>query len=67
MPVIKIDLPKISKEQKKEIIKTVSKAISEITGIPEQFNTVIISENLDENIGIGSKTLEEVKESLNKK
>ncbi|MGL5202771.1 4-oxalocrotonate tautomerase DmpI [Cetobacterium sp.] len=67
MPVIKIDLPKISKEQKKEIIKTISKAISEITGIPEQFNTVIISENLDENIGIGSKTLEEVKESLNKK
>lgn len=66
MPVIKIECGKLTKEQKKEIIESFSKKLTEITGTPEKFNTVLISEYEDENLGIAGKTVEEIKKEIKK-
>ena len=66
MPVISIEIGKLTKEQKKEIIKQITTTTSEITKIPENAFTVLIHELSDENIGIGGRDIGEIKESYNK-
>ena len=61
MPVIQIQIGKITREQKKEIIKKITETTSEITNIPEGAFTVIIQEFEDENISIGGKDIGEIK------
>lgn len=48
-------------QQKKELIERTTAVVSEITRIPEQFFMVTIKELPDENIGIGGKTIDEIK------
>ncbi len=60
MPVITMYGPKMTDEQKKELIQAFAENGSKILGInPEAFNTTIIEMN-PKNVGCGTKTLEEV-------
>ena len=62
MPVINIDGVggELTKKQKKELIKKVTKAASEATDIPEQAFVVLIKELGFDNIGSGGKLLSEM-------
>lgn len=59
MPVIQIDVGKISKEQKTELIKAFTEKASSILNIPEQAFVVLIRENPEDNVGIGGIPLAE--------
>lgn len=61
MPVINIEIGKLSQEQKTELIATLSSTASTITNIPLNAFTVVINELADDNIGIGGKTIGELK------
>ncbi len=60
MPVIKLDGPKLSKEQKAELIKEFTASASKITNIPADKFTVYIKENEMDNIGVGGEMLSEI-------
>lgn len=66
MPVISLQIGKLPKEQKKELIKKLTSVSAEITKIPENSFTVVIHELDDENIGIGGKDIGEIKAAYNK-
>ena len=55
MPVINLNLGKISNEQKKELVTTLTKNVSEITHLPKEIITVLIHELEMENIGFAGK------------
>jgi 4-oxalocrotonate tautomerase len=57
MPVINLNLGKISNEQKKELVTTLTKNVSEITHLPKEIITVLIHELEMENIGFAGKWL----------
>lgn len=59
MPHIVFDGPKLTKEQKKDIIASFTKTASKITNISEQAFVVMIKENDLENVGVGGKLLSE--------
>jgi len=59
MPVIQIDVGKISKEQKTELIKAFTEKASSILNIPEKSFVVLIRENPEDNVGIGGIPLAE--------
>lgn len=61
MPVISIEIGKISEKQKKELIQTMTVQAAEITGIPQESFIVIVHDLPDGNIGVGGKTVEEIK------
>ncbi|HYA87380.1 MAG TPA: 4-oxalocrotonate tautomerase DmpI [Nitrospirota bacterium] len=65
MPIIKIDIASLTKEQKVSLIEKLTMVSAEITKIPQYAFTVIINELGDDNIGVGGKTLEEVKKARN--
>jgi 4-oxalocrotonate tautomerase len=54
MPVITIDSPKLSKEQKAELVKVFSEEASRIMGLPVQAMVVLIREMGAENVGVGN-------------
>lgn len=54
MPVITIDGPKLSKEQKAELVKEFSETASRIMGLPVEAIITIIREVEAENVGIGN-------------
>ncbi len=60
MPVIKLDGPKLSKEQKVELIKEFTSSASKITNIPKDKFVVYIKENEMDNIGVGGEMLSEI-------
>ncbi|NMM65991.1 4-oxalocrotonate tautomerase family protein [Clostridium sp. P21] len=66
MPVISLEIGKLTKEQKKEIIKNITETTAEITKIPKESFTVVIHELDDENIGIGGKDIGEIKRAYNR-
>ncbi|AQS58039.1 4-oxalocrotonate tautomerase DmpI [Desulforamulus ferrireducens] len=66
MPVITVDGGKLTKEQKYDIIKTLTKDLSEITKIPAQFISIIIRENEDDNMGVAGESVTEMKQRLKK-
>lgn len=66
MPVITVDIGEIPKEQKPQLIKQLSYSAAEITGIPLSAFTVVIHEMPDDNIGIGTKTVAEMKAEARK-
>lgn len=53
MPVITVEGSKLSKEQKSELVKSLTKTASTITNVPEQAYVVLIKENDRDNIGVG--------------
>lgn len=57
MPVIKLEAGKLSKEQKRELIKEFTDSASKIMNIPEEAFVVILKENDADNIGVGGKAL----------
>lgn len=63
MPIIKLEIGKLSKEQKKDLILEFTEVASKITNVPKSAFTVLINEYSDENIGIGGDTLEDIKGS----
>ena len=66
MPVINIDLGlgQTSESQRKQLISRITADAVEITGIsPEKF-TMFVNEIPLENIGVGGKTIKEIKAGL---
>lgn len=61
MPVITVDLHSIDTEQKKALIKNLTKTAVEVTNIPAEKFTILINELDSANIGIGGQTLAELK------
>jgi 4-oxalocrotonate tautomerase len=54
MPVITVDGPKLTKEQKSELVKSFSEKASEIMGLPVESIVTIIREVESENVGTGN-------------
>ena len=57
MPVIHIDSNKLSRKQKRELVKAITKVSSEIMELPENTITIIIREVEAEDVGIGGQLL----------
>lgn len=57
MPVITVDGPKMSKEQKSELVKSFAESASEIMKLPVEAMVIIIREVDGENVGTGNKLL----------
>ena len=66
MPIISVTLgiDQVTKEQKKNLIGRFTETAVEITGLPEPAFTILINELPDTNIGLGGRTLDEVKHSM---
>ena len=61
MPAITIALDQTSEEKKKELIERLTREASEITGYPAEYFFVYVQEYPTENIGVGGKTLKELR------
>ncbi|AYD39652.1 4-oxalocrotonate tautomerase [Clostridium fermenticellae] len=57
MPLIKIEGPKITKQQKEQLVNELVTSASKILNIPEQAFVTLIKENELENIGSGTELL----------
>lgn len=57
MPVITIDSPKLTKEQKKALVDSFTKSASEIINLPESAMIVLIREMDSEDVGVGGVLL----------
>lgn len=57
MPVITIEAAKLTKEQKRKLVKELTTSASDIMNIPEQSFFVFIKENEIDNIGVAGKLL----------
>ena len=57
MPVITIDGPKMSKDQKSKLVAAYAESASEIMGLPVDAMVIIIREVEGENVGVGNKLL----------
>ncbi|TKG97026.1 4-oxalocrotonate tautomerase family protein [Puteibacter caeruleilacunae] len=66
MPVINFQGAKLSTDQKKELIQKFTEVTKDVTHSPDQFITVVIEEYPDENLGVGGKTVSEIKADRNK-
>ncbi|NYB52975.1 MAG: tautomerase family protein [Methanobacteriaceae archaeon] len=53
MPVITIDAPPMSKEQKRELVNSFAKSASKILNLPVSAIVIIIREVESENVGVG--------------
>jgi 4-oxalocrotonate tautomerase len=67
MPVINYQGTSLSSTQKQELIKKIAEVASEITNTPEQFFTIIIQEFDEESIGMGGKTVKQIKSEIQSK
>jgi 4-oxalocrotonate tautomerase len=52
LPVITIDSPKLSKDQKEQLVKEFSETASRVTGLPVEAMVVLIRECEPENVGV---------------
>ena len=57
MPVITIESPKVTKEQKEQLVREFVTSASKILNIPQQAFVTIIKENDFDNIGNGTELL----------
>lgn len=64
MPYITIESGVLTSRQKRELIEKLTAMASEITHIPKQFFMVTVKELPDENIGIGGKSIDELKRNF---
>ncbi|WP_027364067.1 4-oxalocrotonate tautomerase DmpI [Desulfotruncus alcoholivorax] len=60
MPVITMDGPKLSLEQKAELVKAFTKIAAEVTKIPEKSFIVLIEERERDNVGVGGVLLSQM-------
>ena len=63
MPIITVEGGLINSKQKRELISRMTQLASEVLQIPSDFFMITIKELPDENIGIGGKTIDLIKES----
>lgn len=61
MPVINVTMGKLEREQKRELIKRLTEVSMEITGTPEHTHAVTINELEDDALGLGTKTVFDIK------
>ena len=64
MPVITIDGPHMSKEQKKDLVKSFTREAARVTGIPTQSFIILINENEPDNVGVGGELLSKLMEKM---
>lgn len=57
MPVIIFEGPKMTKEQKQELVKEISAIGSRITNLPQSAFITLIKESDPENVGVGDELL----------
>ncbi len=57
MPVIHIDSNELSRAQKRELVKSITKITSKVTGLPENTITIIIREVPTEDVGVAGMLL----------
>ena len=57
MPSITMELVKMSKEKKAQLVKEITESTSRLTGLPQQAIFVFIKENETENVGVGGVLL----------
>ncbi|MFZ7119798.1 MAG: 4-oxalocrotonate tautomerase DmpI [Eubacteriaceae bacterium] len=60
MPVISMEIGKVSKETKAKLVMEISKKASDILGIPQEAFVTLIKENDFDNIGNGGKLLSDM-------
>lgn len=60
MPVITLDTAALTKEKKAELVETLTRDASEITGIPKEKFIVLINELDRDNIGVGGQLLSKI-------
>ena len=65
MPTIQFDGPKMTREQKADLVASFTAAASRVTGIAKQAFVVYIRENEPENVGVGGELLLERKKREN--
>jgi 4-oxalocrotonate tautomerase len=61
MPTITIAIDQVSEDKKKQLVETLTKEAAGITGYPAEFFFVYVQEFPTENIGVGGKTLKEMR------
>jgi 4-oxalocrotonate tautomerase len=61
MPVITIAMDQTSEEKKKQLVESLTKEAVRITGYPAEYFFVYVQEYSAENIGVGGKTLKEMR------
>lgn len=66
MPYITVEGGQLTMEQKEELITRLTAVSSEIMHIPPDFFMITIKELSDQNIGIGGKCIDVVKEEYRK-
>lgn len=66
MPVVNFKGAQLSTEQKKELIQKFTEITKKVTYSPDPFITVIIEEYSDDSMGVGGKTVSEIKAELKK-
>ncbi|NVN91105.1 MAG: tautomerase family protein [Desulfuromonadales bacterium] len=59
MPIISIELGPTTKDKKAQLIQTLTRDASDITGIPQEKFVVLIRELELDNIGVGGQLLSE--------
>ncbi|MEN6390893.1 MAG: tautomerase family protein [Syntrophomonas sp.] len=67
MPVISLDIGKLSEPEKAALIEKLSLIAAQITNIPLGAFTVVINELSDANIGIGGQSIGELKAQAGEK
>lgn len=53
MPVITMEGPQMSQEQKRQLVEQFTRTASEVTKIPAGAFVVLIKENPSDNVGVG--------------
>jgi 4-oxalocrotonate tautomerase len=66
MPVISMTMGagQATPQQKKELIETFTESAAKITGIQAKAFTILIHELSEDSIGVGGRTLEEMKAAM---
>lgn len=64
MPTINFQGGALTTEQKKELIEKFTEITTEVTKAPAQFVTVLIEEYSDQNMGVGGKSVADIKKEL---
>ncbi len=61
MPTITIALDQVSERKKKQLVESLTREAAKITQYPIEYFFVYIEEYSTENIGVGGKTLKELR------
>ncbi len=61
MPIVTIEGPKISKEQKAQLVKEICETLTKVYKLPEDTINTIIKENDPDNLGHGAKLISDLR------